>query len=666
MSTCAYQILLAGLICAQALGQVRKQAVTDTTRYNPTYEIKSTDFFSRPSNSMGDLAEPGKGPRTSGNPATGLNSFGFDLFTRDPATLSSLTADAMTLPHGYELGPGDRLGVYLLGTVQQNIDLVVNLEGKVFLPPVGVIQVWGMNMSEFHRLLLKKLSQYYDNFHLNIMLLQPKNVMVAVVGDVQRPGKYVLSALNTVLDAIIMAGGPTDKGSIRDIQLIRDSTVVASVDLYQFLMNGTSNEDAFLQAGDRIYVPIAQDKVTVDGEVNRPALFDLKPGLNERLSDVIELAGGFTDLAYIDRIEVSRLTERGQRSLAYVDYNRIAAGDSTANLLLRNEDHVKVYSKLEQVHERTVAIYGEIRNPGTYPLQDNMHVSDLILQAGNLTRKAYMLEAEVAKVDPGEQTVYKKILLNKMENGRNGDTDPVLSEDDQVFVRRIPKWEVGLLVEVKGEVVFPGKYAIVKDKTYLSDVIKKAGGFTDDAFPQEALVIRESSRIRFDKEYERLSQMSRDEMTDMEYQYLVMRQNSSDVKEIVVDFNKLIKENDRSQDIVLEDGDVVVVPKAPTVVTVTGSVAKPGGVAYREGQGFDYYLTKAGGPSGDASLGETKIVKVTGEVLDDEDVDILHAGDIIWVPRKNGNRFWPVALQSLTVMAQLASIFLVIETAARR
>jgi len=666
MSISAHAILLGVLLCSQALGQVRKQAVADTTRFNPTSEIKSTDFFSRSSRRPTGRAEPRSGQPFSGQSGAELNSFGFDLFTRDPADFSTLAADAMTLPSGYQLGPGDRLGVYLLGTVQQNIDLVVNLEGKVFLPPAGVIQVWGMNLPEFHDLLLKRLSQYYDNFHLDIMLLQPKNVMVAVVGDVQRPGKYVLSALNTVLDAIIMAGGPTDKGSIRDIQLVRDDSTVASVDLYQFLMNGTSNEDVFLQAGDRIYVPIAQDKVRVEGEVNRPSIFDLKPGLHERLSDLITLAGGFTDLAYTDKVEVSRLTEIGQRSLVYVDYNKIVAGDSTANLLLRNEDHLKVYSKLEQVHQRTVSIYGEIGQPGTYSLQDNMHVSDLILQAGNLTRKAYMLEAEVAKVDPGKPTVYKKVLLDKMENGRNGDTDPVLAEDDQVFVRRIPRWEVGLLVEVNGEVVFPGKYAIVKDRTYLSEVIKKAGGFTKDAFPQEALVIRESSRIRFDKEYERLRQMSRDEMTDLEYQYLVMRQNSSNVKEIVVDFEKLIKEKDRSQDIILEDGDVITVPKAPTVVTVTGSVAKPGGVAYRDGEGFHYYLAKAGGPSGDANLGKTKIVKVTGEVLDKGDVDILHAGDIIWVPRKSGNRFWPIALQSVTVMAQLASIFLVIETATNR
>ncbi len=652
--------LMLMLSVSQSLAQRSRQALADTSRFNPIYEKPLVDpkLDPPPDARFRDA-------RDMNLPTAPLTVYGYDLFRTDPA-LSPSASQVTTLPADYRLGPGDRVGIYLLGNVQERMDVVVNLEGKIFLPPVGVVNVWGLNLTDLKSVLTQKLTPYYDNFHLNIMLLQPKDVMVAVVGDVTRPGKHVLSALNTVLDAVIMAGGPTPKGSIRDVRLIRNGEAFASVDLYQFLMSGSNSKDVFLQSGDRIYVPIATIRVEIDGEVNRPSIFELKPGGGERLHDLIQLAGGLTDFAYTDKIEISRLEDNGQRSLLYADFNSLAAGDSTQDHLLRNEDRITVYSKLEQMHERSVSIYGEIRKPGTYALEGNMHISDLILKAGNLTRKAYRLEAEVAKVDPGKPARTLKINLEGMLSGANGDTDPILEEDDQVFIRQIPKWEVGPLVEIKGEVMFPGKYSVVKDSTYLSAIIAQSGGLTKDAFPQEAVLLRESSRVKFDKEYERLKEMSRDQMTDLEYQYLVMRQNSADIKEVVVDFERLISHNDNSQDVIVEDGDVIIVPKAPTVVTVTGSVAKPGGVTYRQGADLSYYLAKAGGPSWDASVKQTKIVKVSGEVVDDEDVRTFQAGDLIWVPRKSESKFWPVALQTITVMAQLASVYLIVDTSINR
>lgn len=669
------------LLTNQADAQNWKESGLDTSHVHRTRQLRTSDFFSSPSQPLHNSTQspPATQMPLTGRETTRLPVFGFDLFSSEGADFATQSSEALSLPSSYQLGPGDRVGIYLLGSVQENIDVMVNVEGKIFLPPGGVIYVWGLGMDEFRTLLTQKLSQYYDNFTLDIMLLQPKNVMVAVVGDVIRPGKYVLSALNTVLDAVILAGGPTGKGSIRDIRLMRNGELFTSVDLYRFLMSGENSEDEFLQASDRIFVPIAQHKVKVTGEVNRPAIFELKPDLHEKLSDVIELAGGFTDFAFPDRIELSRLGQDGYRTVHYIDFSQIAAGDSTQDILLRNEDEVHVYSKLEQIHERRVAIFGEIRRPGAYVLEDNMHLSDLILKAGNLTRKAYLLEAEVAKVDPGKPTQFMKVNLDKLannhsgsngnhrsSNGSNGHHDILLEEDDQVFIRQIPEWEVGLMVEVQGEVVFPGHYPIIKDSTFLSEILDKAGGFTDDAFPQEAFVMRASTRLKFDKEFERLKEMRREEMSDLEYQYFVMRQNSADIDRIVVDFEKLVYQKDRAQDIVLEDGDIIVVPRAPKVVTVTGSVAKPGGVTYLPGADLRYYLAKAGGASWDAKLSKTKVIKVTGEVLDDEEVSSFQAGDIVWVPRKSDRKFWPVALQTISVLAQLASIYLIIDTSIDR
>ncbi len=595
-----------------------------------------------------------------------LPLFGIDLFSKGAAGILADHSEAHVLPSNYKLGPGDKLGIFLLGKVHESTEVAINVEGKVYVPPAGVFHVWGLSLDEFKDLLNQKLAPFYHDFSIELMLLQPKNVMTAVVGEVLHPGKYVLSAMNSVFDAIVAAGGPTPNGSMRAIQLIRNQNQFATVDLYQFLMNGQNDLDAFLEVGDRIVVPLAQNKVAIEGEVNRPYVFELKPNGNERLTDLLELAGGFTDFAYLDKIELSRLDEKGYREVAYLNYREIMAGDSTQNWALENEDRVRVYSKLDQIHTRSVTIFGEIKKPGVYELEDNMHLSDLILKSGSLTRKAYTLEAEVAKIDPGQPTRFLKVNLERLTNGANGDVDILLEEDDQVFVRQIPEWRVGLTVDVQGEVMFSGKYSIVKDSTFLSEILQKAGGFTHEAFLQEAVVIRPSSRLKFDKEFERLRELRREEMTDLEYQYFVMRQNTADVNHIVVDFEKLVYENDRNQDVILEDGDIIVIPKAPTVVTVTGRVANPGGVTYLAGANIKYYLAKAGGASWDASLKLAKVIKVTGEVLDDEDVKSFEPGDIIWVPRRSDKKFWPIFLQTVSVMAQLASIYLIIDTARNR
>ncbi|MDZ7261638.1 MAG: SLBB domain-containing protein [candidate division KSB1 bacterium] len=594
-----------------------------------------------------------------------LTPYGYDLFQQPGQKVEGL--GGYILPPNYRLGPGDKIGIYLLGEVQKNFEVIVNVEGKVFIPTVGVFPVWGLTMEEFKQLLDQKLASFYDKYEIDLMLISPKYVQVAVVGDVNSPGKYLISALKTVLDAIILAGGPTPQGSLRDIRLFRKGEFFTSVDLYQFLMKGETKQDIYLETEDRIFVPLWQARVSISGEVKRPATFELKPGANERLSDLIELAGGFTDYAFLDKIELSRVQENGERTLIYVDYNLIAANDSSeANLLLQNDDRIQVYSKLDQLHRRVVHILGEVKRPGEYTLEDNMRVSDLILKAGNLTRSAYTLEAEVAKIDPKAPARFIKINLQQLLNDHDSSQDLLLEEDDKVFIRKIPEWEVGPMVEVRGEVMFPGFYSITKDSTKLSEIMEKAGGFTKDALIREATLIRKSSRLTIDKEYERLKSMPRDQMNEYEYQYLVMKQNMQDVGRILVDFYKLVILKDKREDVVLEDEDVIYVPKAPTVVTVTGRVSNPGGVLYEKGKSLKYYLKKAGGATWDANVRKTKITKVTGEILDDEDVKEFVPGDIIWVPRKPHRDWWEIFRLTIATTAQVATIFLIIQNFQRK
>ena len=567
-------------------------------------------------------------------------------------------------PKDYFLGPGDRLGIYLLGKDQRQFEVTVNVEGKIFIPTVGVLYVDKMKIEEFQKLLTTRLARYYDNFSADVILIEPKKVPVTVVGDVNKPGKYFLTSLSTVLDAVVLAAGPTQNGSLRNIEIYRDKRLCSVVDLYQFLIKGDAENDLFLQSNDKIVVPLIDAIVSVDGEVKRPARFELKMGGNESVTDLIELAGGLTDLAYLDKIEISRLLENGERHVQYVNFHEILKQkDCTNNVQLKNYDKIRVFSILEQTYSKEVYIHGEVKKPGKYDFEDNLHLLDLILKAGNLTRSAYKLECEVARIDPKKPTRFIKINLQKIIENPNSENNVLLEEDDRVFIRRIPEWEVGPTITINGEVQFPGIYAITEDSTTLGEVIEKAGGFTDEALIREAKLIRKSSKILIDKEYLRLKQIPRDQLSKMEYEYLVMKEGSQDIGRIVVDFYKLCAQKKKAEDVFLKDGDVINVPEAPDVVYVTGRVANSGGILFEPKKGIKYYLNKAGGITWDAKSHGIKVTKVSGEIIDDEDVKKLEPGDIIWVPRKPDRDWWEIFRQTIAVVAQVATVYIVVDRA---
>ncbi|MBN2356108.1 SLBB domain-containing protein [candidate division KSB1 bacterium] len=592
----------------------------------------------------------------------GLQVFGANFFTGvDMADKEFTTPVAAEY---YYIGAGDRLGIHLGGKAQENFEVMVTADGKIYLPTAGVFSVQGLSLAEMQRLLDKSLRRFYSNYTLDLLLIAPKMVRVAVIGDVGAPGFYTLSALNTVLDAVARAQGPTKRGSLRDIQLFRGDSLMTRVDLYDYLLRPEIRSDLLLQSGDRIFVAPSRNRVLIDGEVSRPAIYELNPTKQERLTDLLDLAGGLTDRAFPDKIEWSRMQANGARQIGYVDYHA-ALADSQINIVLQNEDAIRVFSKLEQVPRQIVSIQGEVNRPGEYALEENMRLSDLILKAGSLKRSAYLLNAQVAKVEPKKAPVIIEVDLQRLLLQHEDSLDVVLDADDQVFIRRIPEWKVGATVEVSGEVIFPGYYAIVEDTTMLSHVLAECGGFTRDALISEAKLIRRREIMLEDKEFERLREMTRDQMSKMEYEYLVMKQNSTGVNEIVVDFHRLVVKKDSRQDIALRDGDIITIPKTPRVVMVTGRVARSGGVLYKKGANLKYYISQAGGFSWDADKRRTKVIKSTGEIEDDEDVREFQPGDRIWVPRKPDHNYWQIFRDTMLVAGQIAAIFLVIQNASK-
>lgn len=585
--------------------------------------------------------------------------FGYEMFQNREIMDSGLTG--VHLPDEYQLGPGDRLGVVLGGKTNEQFEVTVGADGKVYVPTAGIFRVNGLSLTTFKTRLDTRLKRFYSDYQLELMLIAPKTIRLGVTGQVEAPGYYGLNALASVLDAILMAGGVSTKGSLRDIQLIRDGQIVARIDLYPFLLRPAAHHHQLLQSGDQIFVPVRQASVTLKGEIRQEAIYELVPERSETLNEFVAMAGGYTGQAYLEEVQIRRSLPNGERRVRFV--NAQSQGDT---LFLHNEDVVTVYSRQDLVQDDSVAIYGQVKRPGRYPFAHDLSLRDLILEAGYLTRKAYLLEAEVVKVDPLQPGQRQVVNLNQVLGNAKPENDIKLEPDDQVFIRAIPEWQVGPLVEIEGEVRFPGKYSIVRDSTRLSDVIRDAGGFTDQALVTEAKLIRQQTPAVEDKEYERLQTMTRDQMSDTEYEYFVMKQNTRNMREVVVNFDRLINHNDRSEDIFLKNKDRILVPTRPNLVMVSGRVSRPGGIIFQPGADFDYYIRKAGGFAWDADPDRTKVIKSSGETMDDEDVHSFSPGDRIWVPRKKDEGFWDRFQDVIATLSQIATVYLVIRTATER
>ncbi|RPH99026.1 MAG: hypothetical protein EHM72_12295, partial [Calditrichaeota bacterium] len=448
----------------------------------------------------------------------------------------------------------------------------------------------------------------------------------------------------------------------RNIQIFRHDSLFASLDLYDFLLRPSGFQNFTLQSGDKIFVPVVASTVQVIGEVNRQAIYELNPNRHETVLDLIILAGGFTSMALRDRVELSRLHGDGTRELLFLNHAGDSESCSLDSIIVKDNDNIRVFSLKDQAAADSVEIHGEVRKPGVYAYQKNMSVGDLVLQAGGLVRGAYLWEAEIAKIDPANQVKTVKINLEVILGGDKSQ-DIILDPDDHVFVRKSPGWMTGQLVQVIGEVKFPGMYAIVDDSTTFSQIIADAGGFTEDALIREMRLIRTRKTVIEDKEFARLAGMARSDMSDSEYDYFVMKQNSGDINEVVVDFYKLFVMKDAAEDVLLKDGDVIHVPKRPNVVYVSGRVSNSGGILFKSDAAAKYYIQKAGGFTWDADKRRAKVIKVNGEIRSMEDIKSLEAGDRIWVPRKKEMNYWQIFRDFVMVMGQLATVYLVIRTA---
>ncbi|GAA4876971.1 polysaccharide biosynthesis/export family protein [Ferrimonas pelagia] len=298
-----------------------------------------------------------------------LKPFGYDLFAGTPSTFAP-TTDA-PIPAHYVLGPGDEIVLQLFGKDVESHTLLVNRNGSITVPQVGPMNVAGLSFAEARALLQKTVKEQMIGVSATISMGELRSIRIFVAGDAFQPGSYTVSALSTVSHALTMAGGLREIGSLRDIQVKRDGKLVGSFDAYDLLLKGDASGDIRLQSGDVVFIPTLNATVAVDGDVRRPAIYELAG--NETMADVVAMAGGALAGAYPSASVVERFNDRHQRSIVNLDLTS-AAGKA---MKARDGDRVQVRATTNEL-DGAVTLVGAVARPGNYQWQDGMRISSVL------------------------------------------------------------------------------------------------------------------------------------------------------------------------------------------------------------------------------------------------------------------------------------------------
>ncbi|MDB5240614.1 MAG: ligand-binding protein [Spirosoma sp.] len=621
---------------------------------------------------------------------------------------------SMATPRNYIVGPGDLLNIRLYGFSESDFSQKVSPEGAVYFAQatgIGPVSVSGLTVEQARDRITSRLASKYvglragpygpKNTFLEVSLGGIRSIRVTVTGDAVRPGTYTISSLSTVMNVVYQAGGPSDLGSFRKVQLIRNNRVIATLDLYDYLLNGTQSNDFRLQDNDNIRFTTYIERVEIAGTVKRSNIFELLKG--ETLDRLFFYAGDFASNAYKERVKVRRVTERelkvidvttaefktftmqdgdlvtvesllnrfenqitidgavfrpGQYSLDQnktltqliksaegikgdaftgrvnivrtredlaienitVNLTNILAG-SEPDITLQREDQVIIPSRFDLAESASVSVMGEVNKPLELTYMANMTLNDALMRAGGLRESAAASQVEVVRrkkdVDPTSASaqVAEIIRLNvNRDLSINADQNKfVLEPFDQIIVRRSPNYLVQTYANIEGEVILPGTYAIRSKDQKVSDLIGLAGGLTPQAYVPGATLVRQ---VQLSADEIARQQQSINELADDVKKGTVEVEGTAPGKPEAIGINlKRILENPNStENILLQAGDVLRIPKLLETVRIQGEVLLPTTVKYRAGQTFQDYISQSGGFTSKSQRKRSFIVYANGSV----------------------------------------------------
>ena len=738
-----------------------KQEMTTTQRRQPTKKKKastvaadkpSTQYFSERKDELTEedvdfVFEDNEESDYEEQLFNGKRVFGRDIFNKDNLTFEP--AMNIATPQNYVLGPGDNVKVDIYGASQASNVYTISPDGDITITGYGPVNVSGLTVSQAQARLRSTLGSRYSSSSIKMGLGQTRTITINVMGEVQAPGTYTLSAFASVFHALYMAGGVSEIGTLRNIKVYRNGRLVSSVDVYDYILNGKLTGNIRLADNDVIVVGPYDCMVEVTGNVKRPMYYEMKK--TESVSSALKYAGGFTSDAYTKSLRVTRkngnkmtvfnvgefdmtsfkvsdgdivsaetiitryenmveikgavfrpgmyqlggdittvgtllkacegVTEEAFTNRAVmhrmntdrtlkvisVDVKGILAG-TTPDISLQNEDVLFIPTKSEMQNDRTLTIHGEVMYPGEYHYADNETLEDFILQAGGLKETASTVKVDVSRRIYDSKAISTDSIIAKtysfaLKEGFVIDGEPgfILEPYDQVYVRRSPGYEEQQNVFVEGEVNFPGTYALSKRQTRLSDVIKAAGNPNHMAYIKGARLerhITDEERMRM-QEVIKMTKMQGGQGDSID----VNKIDFGDRYYVGIQLDKAIENPGSDYDMILRDGDRIIVPQYINTVKISGDVLYPNTVLYKKGEKAKYYVNQAGGFGSNAKKSHTYIVHMNGTVNQMGKGDRPTPGCEIIVPTKPARDATKLT-QYLAIGTSTASIATMIATIA--
>ncbi len=561
-----------------------------------------------------------------------VGRYGMSFFRNPPSTFAP--GNAVPVGPDYVIGPGDSFRIDVWGMVQGTWTVTVDRNGQVAIPTVGTLGVAGLTFDQLKGALRRELEKYYAGFEMNVTMGQLRSIKVYVTGNAKKPGAYTVSALSTLVNALLSCGGPSETGTLRDIVVNRNGKIAARFDMYDFLMKGDKTKDIRLQPEDVIHIGRVGPLAAVVGNVRVPAIYELK---NEtRISDLLEMAGGLTYTGFKGRVQVYRVSGSEYRSILEGDLQDLASKPDK-NFTLADGDFVRIFSVVEKRNLMTVS--GPVAKPGQYGVQPGKTtVRDVLLRAGGLLYYAAE-QGEITRVKPSPQGPVTTRILVDLRKALAGDPahNVALDLNDYLFVRSVPEWDLYKAVTISGQVKYPGTYTIRKGET-LSSLIARAGGYTDRAYLRGAAFTRQSvkklqeeqNRRMVDELETELLSVSVNEMSAaLSAEEAKLTQFEAEQKRKLIDKLKNLRAAGRVVlrldapekmkgspfDLELEEGDSLHVPANSHTVQVLGAVLNPSAFVYQPGLSVGDYLRMAGGYARNASPGRVYLLKVDGTAV---------------------------------------------------
>jgi polysaccharide export outer membrane protein len=468
-----------------------------------------------------------------------LAIFGRSLFDNPPSTFAPV--QNVPVSDTYIIGPGDEIKVLMWGRIEANYTLEVNNEGLINFPKLGPMAVAGLSFADL-KLIIARQAEAITGVNVSVSMGRLRTIQVFVLGEAISPGVYTVSSLATVTNALLAAGGPTRLGSLRKVQLKRQGQLVATIDLYDFLLQGDMSADTRLMTGDVIFIPQAGQMVSVYGNVKRPAIYELAD--DKSLQEALRLAGGLAPRAYSQRLQIERAFQNRYEVVLDVNVEELGARKRT---VLADGDMIRIFSILSTA-VNSVFLYGNVTRPGQYAFKPNLRLRDVLPDLKTLGVDTYLDYALVKRYRIKDmKTELLPFNLGDLLIKGDPTQNLALAPSDEIYVFNKSMFLDRASALIKGEVRKPGRYTI--DNMRLKDLFFKAGLFTPNAYMDIGHLYR----------------------TDLK---------TKEVKMLTFNLNKVMTE-DPDHNVALERQDEVVVHSVLEFwekhsVSVNGMVNKPG------------------------------------------------------------------------------------------